>query len=389
MLDIEKLRVDTPGVDHVLHLNNAGAALPPKSVIEAQTAHILLEGLHGGYEAKDMREAELSSLYDAIGRLINASADEIAVVENATVAWDMAFYSIPFKVGDRILTAQVEYGANYVAYLQIAKRTGAKIEVIPSTPHGEICVESLEKMMDERVKLISVTHVPTNGGLVNPAAEIGRIAKKYGVPYMLDACQSVGQMPIDIQAIGCDMLSATSRKYLRGPRGAGFLYVRKGLLETLHPPIIDHYAANWVEPDRYELRPDAKRFENWENNYAARLGLLSAIEYADRVGVDAGWERIRTLAAELRQALSRMRGIEVLDIGTEKCGIVTFTKAGRSAAQMKTALRRQKINVSVSSNQSTLLDQIARNLQPSIRASIHYYNTRKELDLFLKAVHAI
>ncbi len=388
-IDLEKIRRDTPGTDHVLHFNNAGAALMPTAVIEAQTGHLALEAREGGYEAANLMSEKIDAVYDSIAALINAGRDEIAVVENATVAWDMAFYALAFRPGDRILTAEVEYAANYIAYLQVAKRTGAVVETIPSEPAGEVSVEALERMIDDRVRLISMTHVPTNGGLVNPAAEIGAVAKRHGITFLLDACQSVGQMPVDVQAIGCDILSATARKYLRGPRGAGFLYIRKGLVEKLEPPMIDMFAAEWVEPGRYELRKDARRFENWENNYAAKIGLGAAVDYARAVGLETSWSRLRVLADALRAGLSDIPGVSMKDIGSVKGGIVTFVKDGLSSDDIKTRLRAERVNVSVSPPSSTLLDTLARDLPPLVRASVHYYNSEDEVDRFLAAVRAL
>ncbi len=381
-IDVDRARADTPGVAERLHFNNAGAALMPRCVVDAQIQHLQLEAQIGGYESAAARRDQLEGVYDSIARLIGAHRDEIAIVENATVAWDMAFYSLAFSPGDRILTAQAEYAANYIAYLQTAKRTGAIIDVIPSTEDGEVCCESLSAMIDDRVKLIAITQIPTNGGLVNPAADIGAIAKANGIPYLLDACQAVGQMPIDVASIGCDMLSATGRKYLRGPRGSGFLYVKSELLRELEPPIIDLYAAEWVAPDRYELRADARRFENWENNYAARLGLGAAVDYAMDWGLEATWQRIVSLSGLLRQRLSELPQVSVRDIGKTKCGIVTFTVDGIASEDIKSRLAAEAINVSVSKPSSTLLDAEFRQLPPLVRASVHYYNTEDEVDRF-------
>jgi len=386
--DIDRARRETPGAAHVAHFNNAGSALPPEIVLRTQVEHLELEARIGGYEAADTARPRIEAVYDSVARLIGAGRDEIAIVENATVGWDMGFYAIPFQPGDRILTAEAEYAANFVAFLQMRKRRGVEIEVIPSRPTGETSPEALAEMMDERVKLVAISHVPTNGGLVNPAAEIGRIAKAHGALYLLDACQSVGQMPIDVGEIGCDMLSATGRKYLRGPRGVGFLYVRQGLIANLEPPIIDHSAAAWTAPDAYTLRPDARRFENWENNYAAKLGLGAAVDYALDWGLEAIHARVTTLADDLRRRLAALPGVELRDIGQEKCGIVTFTQAGPDPFETKARLRDAHINLSVSSPSSTLLDANRRNLPPVIRASVHYYNSEDEIERLIGALGA-
>jgi cysteine desulfurase/selenocysteine lyase len=385
-IDLARARRDTPGAAGVLHFNNAGAALMPTPVLEAQLRHLQDEAAMGGYEAADAAGAHREAVYDSIARLINGERREIALVENATVAWDLAFYSIPFRPGDRILTARAEYASNYIAFLQVAQRTGAVIDVVPSDDSGALDVAALEKMIDGRVQLIAITHVPTNGGLVNPAAEVGRVARRHGILYLLDACQSVGQMPIDVDAVGCDMLSATGRKYLRGPRGCGFLYVRRAVLDQLEPPFLDLQAATWVAPDRYELRPDARRFENWENNIAAQLGLGAAVDYALGWGLAAIEARVVTLAESLRERLGAIGGVTVTDIGSKRCGIVTFTVAGRAAADIVAALHQRKINTVTSSPRSTLLDATERRLPDVVRASVHYYNSEDEIARFVDAI---
>lgn len=384
--DLQRARQDTPGCENVLHFNNAGASLMPQPVLDATIAHLQLEAQIGGYEAVERSQGRIERVYDAAAALIGCSRDEIAIIENATRAWDMAFYSIPFSPGDRILTAVAEYASNYIAFLQIARKTGATIEVIPNDEHGQISLEALRKALDERVKLIAITHVPTNGGLVNPVAEVGKVARETSILYLVDACQSIGQMPIDVNAIGCDMLSATGRKFLRGPRGTGFLYVRHSVLEHLEPPFLDLHAAEWVARDRYEMLPNARRFENWETNYAGKIGLGVAIDYALQWGMDTLWRRIKTLAYNLRARLSTLPGVIVHDRGVTQCGIVTFSVDGKDPEEIKRRLADQHINVSVSMLSSTRLDMEERRLSSLVRASVHYYNSEEEVERFCTAV---
>jgi selenocysteine lyase/cysteine desulfurase len=385
-IDLARVRADTPGLAHVLHLNNAGAALPPRPVTEAVIQHLQREAEIGGYEAAEEADGKLEHCYDAIAQLLNCRREEIAFVENATRAWDMAFYGFPFQPGDRILTGKAEYASNYIAYLQVAQRSGAVVEAIPDDGHGQISTEALERAIDGKVKLIALTHVPTNGGLVNPAAEVGRIARAAGVPFLLDACQSAGQLPLDVERIGCDMLSATGRKFLRGPRATGFLYIRRELMDRVEPPFLDLHAATWVAPDRYEMRPDARRFENWETNFAGKIGLGVAVDYALAQGLHAIEARVKALAAELRERLAALPGVKVRDKGRERCGIVTFTAEAMPAAELKSALARRGINVSLSEASGTLLDMSDRGLTAMIRASVHYYNSEEELERFAAAL---
>ena len=385
-IDLAAVRADTPGCSEVVHLNNAGSSLPPEIVVDTVVDYLQEEARVGGYELADRRADDLAAVYRSVAGAVGATADEIALVGSATRAWDMAFYSLSFNPGDRILTTTTEYAANFIAYLQVAERTGAQIEVVPDTDTGEIDVAALEDMIDERVKLISINHVPTNGGLVNPAAAVGDVAKRSGVTYLLDACQSVGHMPIDVDEIGCDLLSATSRKYLRGPRGVGFLYVRDELIEALDPPSLDLHSATWVAPDRFEMRRDAKRFEVWESSPALRLGLGAACDYATNVGLGSIWERVASLAAILRAGLAGIPRVAVHDKGRVKGGIVSFTVDGHTATGVQEALAQQGINVSVTKKASTLIDMSQRGLPKMVRASVHYFNTEADLDALLAAV---
>jgi selenocysteine lyase/cysteine desulfurase len=386
LIDLARVRADTPGVEHVAHFNNAGAALPPRQVHDAVVDHLTREAQIGGYEAAAERRDRSEHTYDALARLIGAQRDEIAIVENATRAWDMAFYSFAFEPGDRILTGHAEYASNWIALKQVADRTGATIEVVPDDEHGQFDVAELERMLDERVKLVSLVHVPTQSGLVNPAADVGRATRAAGVPLLLDACQSAGQLPLDVDALGCDILSGTGRKFLRGPRGTGFLYVRRSLIEQLEPPLLDMHAAEWQRDGGYRIRDDARRFENWETYYAGKIGLGVAVDYALDVGIDDGWARIRELAARVRSELADVPGVTLLDRGAVLGATVTFTVDGVAATEVRDRLAQERVNVSVMEAESAQLDYGVRGIEEAVRASVHYYNDDDEIERLVAAV---
>jgi cysteine desulfurase / selenocysteine lyase len=379
--ELRRLRAETPGCAEVVHFNNAGASLPPAPVLETHLAYLRREAAVGGYEAQEEAQARLDGVYAATAALIGgAGPDEIALFENSTRAFDTAIYGVPLRSGDVILTSTAEYHSMFVTYLHRASRQGIRVEVVPPDSTGALDVGLLRKRMDDRVRVIALAHVPTNGGLVQPAEAIGAIARAAGAFFLLDATQSVGQMPIDVRRLGCHALAGTSRKYLRGPRGVGFLWVERGWLERLEPPLMEGHAAEWVEPDRYVIRPDAKRFEVWECNVGARLGFGAAVQYAQALGLERIWARVQLLGETLRARLTRIGGVTVRDLGLQRAGIVSFTVDGVEAARVKSTLRAARINVTVSPARGTLLDMRARGLREIVRASVHYYNTEDEIE---------
>lgn len=382
--DIQRFREETDGVKEVIHLNNAGSALPPNAVRDAVVSYTNEEATFGGYETHSLRFDAIEATYGAIADLINASREEIAIVENATVAWNSAFQAIDWQDGDEIITNQSDYASNYISYLH--HPSDLRIKVIPNLENGDPDLEAFEKLFTDRTKLVSITHMPTNGGLVVPAEAIGEIARRHNVLYLLDACQSAGQYPLDVEAVGCDMLSVTGRKYMRAPRGTGFLYVRKSVLPRLTPFYVDLHSANWTGKDTYEIRSDARKFENWEGNRAATLGLKVACDYINEIGVENIWDRVQQLGAYLRNVLSTLEGVRVHDIGSIKSGIVSFTVDGHSANEVKEYLLTKKINVSWNGVPNTYLDMTARGLNEIIRASVHYYNTEEEIDKFIEVL---
>lgn len=391
MLDVKQARADTPAVENGIYLNNAGCSLMPGAVVDAVQDYFSLEGRVGGYPASVQKSGAINSVYDSIAALINAKPCEIALMTSHGDAWSSAFYGFSFTEGDRILTSRSEYGANYVAFLQMQKRTGCVIDVIPCRNDGATDPAALEKMIDDRVKLIAVNWIPTNGGLINPAAEIGRIANAHGIPYLLDACQAVGQLPVDVVGLGCDYLSATGRKWLRGPRGTGFLYVREERLAAgaPEPASLDDFGALWTKPDEYELVAGAKRFERHEKEAGLLLGLGVAADYAREAGLENIRQRLGHLAEGMRRELAALPGITIQDLGAERSGLVTFTHDTTVSADITAALQAQNICVKTIPSAGALMDTIERDIPELVRVSAHYFNTEDELDEVLKTVRDV
>ncbi len=389
LIDIARIRQDTPACEQVVHFNNAGASLMPNPVLDACIGHLRLEARIGGYEAAEEAQARHEAIYRSIATLLHASPEEIALADSATRAWHLAFQGLQMPRGAKILTTRTSYASNFIAFLHRARKDGLEIDVAPCDDAGDLDLDAFERRIDDRVALIALTHIPTNGGIVNPAEAVGKIARKYGVPYLLDACQSAGQLPLDVTRIGCDMLSSTGRKFLRAPRGTGFLYVRRAFLDRLEPPMPDLHSATWTTPDEYRPHEGMRAFEMWESNLAMKLGLGAAVDYALDLGLDAIRGRIRDLADLLRRRLHALNGIRVRDTGTEQGGIVTFDIANVAASIVKSRLREQSMHITVSLPSHTLLDAMERNLPEMVRASVHYYNTEEEIDRFCEAIHAI
>ncbi|GAB3674067.1 aminotransferase class V-fold PLP-dependent enzyme [Actinocorallia lasiicapitis] len=387
-MDIAAIRQDTPGVAGGIHLNAAGASLTPRPVLDTMVTHLTLEAELGGYEAADTVRDRLEQGYADLGRLIGAAPGEIAFMESATHAFDRAFYSIPFKPGDRILTTTSEYNSNALAYVQAARRHGATVEVIPDDAHGTIDLDALERSLARGgARLVALNHMPTHDGLINPAAEVGRLARAHDALYLLDACQSVGQYPIDVEAIGCDVLSTAGRKFLRGPRGTGFLYVRRTIMEQLDPAVIDLHSADLTGPDTFTFRDDARRFESWERSIAGQLALAEAARYAMSLGLEAISTQVRYLASALRAGLADVPGITVHDRGEHKSAIVTFSHATVGAERLVAALAARGVVVRVS-EQTFRYDEGPRP-RLRVRASPHYYITEDEITRTVEVLRSV
>ncbi|MEL7020565.1 MAG: aminotransferase class V-fold PLP-dependent enzyme [Bacteroidota bacterium] len=390
-MNIEQLRLDTPGVAYCNHLNNAGAALPPRVVLDTMTDSLLQEARMGGYEFMSAQHEVANSFYTLAAQLLHAQERQIAYTTNATDAYNRALSAIPFERGDLILTTDDDYVSNQLAFLQLQKRYGVKIIRVATCPTGGVSVQQMTELIRQyHPKLVAVTHVPTNSGLIQEIEEIGRCCQMYDILYLVDACQSIGQMPLDVSTIHCDFLTATYRKWLRGPRGAGLLYVSdKVLRSTLAPHFIDLRGSTWVSKDKYVLEQSAKRFELWERSYALMLGARAATAYALDIGLDVIQKRVQLLAAYTRKQLQTIAGVRVLDRGARVCGIVTAHIAGIQPDALLSTISAQQINVSIAHVGSARIDFAKKQVDWALRISPHYYNTTTEIDQIISVIHEL
>ncbi|WP_041540274.1 aminotransferase class V-fold PLP-dependent enzyme [Catenulispora acidiphila] len=387
MIDMTKVLTDTPGAAKRVFLNSAGSSLMPTPVLEEVLGHLRRETEIGGYEAADEREADLEAGYGVFAELLGCRPDQVAFTDSATRSWLAALDAVPLGAGDRVLVGEVEYGGNAIALLMRAQAVGASVEVVPSDADGTFAADALAAMLDERVKLVSVVQVPTNGGVV---ADVRRISDAVhaatGALVLLDACQAVGQLAVDAEALDADILTGTGRKWLRAPRGTGFLVVRDRAKAILRPALADLQGGTWTGADRYLLRDDARVYELWECDNAGRLGLTAAARYLLDLGLDAVEQEVTRRAEYLRTALAAIPGVTVRDLGARKSGLVTFDVAGLAAGEVQAALARQDIAVSITRRSSTFHDMARRGLTELVRASPHYFVTEPQLDAAAEAV---
>ena len=389
MIHTDALRKDTPGCREKIHFNNAGASLMPKPVIESIENHIRLEATLGGYEAADHKEDEINGFYESAARLLNGKASNIAFTSSATNSHARALSCVPFEKGDKVLIANEDYVSNQLAFLSLQKRWSIHLVRAASLPEGGVDVDDMKRLMDRHLpRLVSLTHIPTNSGLVQPVEQVGQLCRERDIPYLVDACQSVGQFPVDVQKIQCDFLTATFRKFLRGPRGTGLLYVSDRILKKDWEPLfIDMRGADWTADNEYKIRADARRFEDWEVAHALLLGSKAALDYAYSVGLENIQAKNKILCERLRQGIGSIHGMALLDLGKELSSIITVRIPRSQPKTLLETLRKKNINTSISYRDIALIDFEKKGVDWALRVSPHYFNTEEEIDILLNALN--
>ncbi|PMX01466.1 aminotransferase [Pseudomonas sp. FW215-R2] len=380
--EVLRLRDATPGCAQVIHFNHAGASLPSQATLDAVIGQLQREALGGPMETADIQVQERAR--SAAAALLNAQPEDIAFASSGSAAWSQAFNALgPWHSGERILVGRHEWAGN-LACMAEAVKAGARLEVIPCDARGAVDPQALAQMIDRHVRLIALTWLPANGGLINPAAQIGAIARRHGIPYFVDAGQALGQLPCDVQALQCDMLKGAARKFLRGPRGTALMYIRPEFLQRLLPVQRDVLSAPW-DGQRFTLRDDARRFETSEVSLALLAGLANALEEHQRIGATAIRKRIVELSQPLRRRMKEIPGLTLLDLGSanEQSGLIAFTLDGWDCVALKQALAERRINIGANGVAYTPLDMQARGLNSIARVSVSYLNTAEEIDILL------
>jgi len=363
----------------------------PRPVIAAVRDHFDLEATIGGYEAAAEAEGAIAEAYDDLAELLGTSSDRVAFTEHATASFVAALSAISFERDDVLVTTRNDYVSNQIQYLSLAHRFGIEIVRAPDAPEGGVDLSAMEELIHRRrPKLVAVTQIPTNSGLIQDVTAIGSMCRARDILYLVDGCQSVGQMPVHVEEIGCDFFTATARKYLRGPRGAGFLYVSDRVLEAgLEPLFPDMRGADWIADDLYQPAPDAKRFETWEFAWALVLGTGAAARYTNMLGLEQIQERTRGLSKQLRERLAELTSVRVLDRGAELGATVTATVTGHEPPDLVRALRLRGINTSAQSRIDAILDYDEKGVNGSLRMSPHYFNDESDLDALIGALTEI
>lgn len=381
-MNTDKIRQDIKGLsDGKIFLNNAGSSLMPQVVLDSMINYLHQEEQFGGYEVANRNAELLEQFYDETAKLINCKSSNIAFATSATDAYAKALSSIVFKERDVIITTVDDYISNQIVFISLQKKLNVKVIRTKNLSDNELDLEDLEHLIKEhRPKLVAVTHIPTNSGLIQNVESVGKICRQYDVLYLVDACQSVGQLEVDVEKIGCDFLTATGRKFMRGPRGTGFLYVSDKVLEQNYAPLLlDMRGANWSEFDDYELFKTAKRFEHWEISYASLLGLMEATKYANAVGMQEIENYNRKLSEKLRQNLKN-NGFNVWDWGNNLSSIVTFSGPDGDLENIQKVLKENNVFFSVTYKNSALIDFTNKNINGIVRLSPHYFNTVDEIE---------
>ena len=387
-------RTEPFAVGQPIFLNSAGSSLPDPSVRDVVQEQLRIEFTKGGYAAANEAEPDIERFYNSAAALIGGSAEGIAYVDSGTRAWNSIMYAVPgLGPGKQIITARSEFGSNLVSLAHLASLTGASVDLVEVDANGRIQLEHLLSMVSERTALVALSMVNAHAGTVNDLAGVGQALKEIApdVTFVVDGCQAAGQIPIDVTALGASALTVTGRKWLRGPRGSGFLYVDPQELHRFRPTAFDQTIAGLQTPGTFphtdlSIRDDARRFEMWERSHATMLGLGQAIDVTMALGVDAIQERIAALASALRIGIASIPGLDVLESADERSGIVGVSRSSGSVWEIVSALKETGFEVGAMPRWEAPPAFGGRTDKSVLRLSPHIFNTSEEIQQALDAL---
>ena len=385
-MNIETIRSQTKGLDGKLFFNSAGSSLMQDQVIECMQDYLEQERMIGGYAAASKYQESINRFYSEVANLIKTKERNIAFATSASDAYNQALSSIPFKNKDVIITTNNDYISNQLAFIGLQKRYDIDIVRVKDLEHGGMdtkdCLEKIEKL---NPRLVAITHIPTNSGLIQDVYSIAPACKASGAYYLVDTCQSIGQLNISVEKLNCDFLTATGRKFMRGPRGSGFLYVSDRVLnEGLTPLFTEQCGAEWTEEFGYRIIDSAVRFERWERNCGNMLGLAKAAEIINEIGMENIEKSNYELQLFTREQLGKLSNIKCTDIGKDLCNIITFTSADGSINRIVDLFSTHNVSYSISGINSALIDFTKRQLTEVVRISPHYFNTEEEINMLME-----
>jgi len=391
LIDVDALRAATPGCNDRAFLLSAGSSLPTEATLDAVIGHLRLEAEIGGYAAADRAVDVLEQGRADLAALVGGDPDEIALVTSDSSGWVKAWWgwvvggNVP--AGSKVLVDRMCYHSHYAA-LDQTRRIGAfDIHIMPSLDDGTVDVDALR--IDDDASAVCVTMIGTHSGNVNPVERIGGLAAAAGVPMFVDGCQALGQLRLDVNELGCQVLTGTGRKFLRGPRGSGMLWVSRSIVDRFSPPGLDATSTPWTAAGGMQIGAGTRRFEEYEVSYASMVGLAAAARQALTIGSSAIEQRVVGLGEQLRTALSSIAAVQIRDTAERRCGIVTFTVSGVSSADVVAAASTAGVVVNESTATWAALDMDAKQTPTVVRASPHYFNTTLELDRLVQAVEDV
>lgn len=379
---INQIRQNTPGCLDKIFINSAGSSLMSKEVVQISKDYMDMEADIGGYDVMANHYEDFNLFYLEASKLINANPRNMAFAISATDAYSKVLYSFKWTEKDVILTTKDDYVSNIISFIHINRRFGSQIKFVDCLDSGDLDYEDLARKLEQyKPTIFALTHIPTSAGTIHDAEKAGEICANFDTYYLLDACQSIGQLDVDVRKIKCDFLTVTGRKFLKAPRGTGFLYVANHILDTdMGPLCIDLAGSTWDSETSFKFGSEAKRFEFWEKNYSNFLGLTQAIREINEIGIEKIAAYNKMLSGYFRNELEQVDGLKIYDHGSLKGNIITWKIPGLKQSEISKLFHERRVIFSFSSNTSALYDLNKKGEEWLVRFSPHFFNTTEEAD---------